>query len=599
MIQYELRYCFDNLGLLLCIVLVISQIEYKMTFGGDEMAVLHQEYYKGTGKGQAKIQVNRDIRSYIEDNPSGDFSQVLAMDARWQVFYHLSDMRASILNWYEWSKNGSILEIGGEFGALTGLLCKHGKHVTTIEYGLFKAETICKRHSNRENLDVYAGNLFDMEFAEKFDYIVMIGSLERQCGGSNSLEDYHRYMKKIVTLLKPNGKLLAAVENRYGLRYFCGEVETYTGKPYAGINHYPQGARGYTFSKKELYDIMCSAGFKAVKFYYPLPDYKLPQMIYSDEFLPQKDLGERLLFYHLNKNTLVASENNLYEDLIDNHVFPFFANSYLTECSLDGKYSTTIFAAVTTDRGKYHAMSTSVFYSSGGEERRVRKRALYREGISNVRAVYDNMMELKKHGITIVPHYLENDDIIMPFIPKITCSDYLRKLVMLGDGDAFELIFELIYQNILKSSELVPAEENKFPEVGGNVVEYGPILKRCYVDMVPFNCFYVNGKLLYFDQEFVMEDYPALYPMYRALMYTYYFIPDAEKLVPIHEMKRRYGLIELWDVFQKEEDRFVSDNRRHEVYQNFYKWIGDDLTRINCNAELLLKSEFFHECDAD
>ena len=64
-------------------------------------------------------------------------------------------------------------------------------------------------------------------------------------------------------------------------------------------------------------------------------------------------------------------------------------------------------------------------------------------------------------------------------------------------------------------------------------------------------------------------------------------------------MKRRYGLIELWDDFQKEEDRFVSDNRRHEVYQNFYRWIGDDLTRINCNAELLLKSENYHECDAD
>ena len=147
----------------------------------------------------------------------------------------------------------------------------------------------------------------------------------------------------------------------------------------------------------------------------------------------------------------------------------------------------------------------------------------------------------------------------------------------------------MIYKNILKSSEIVPEVENKLPEAKKNIVKYGPILKRCYVDMVPFNCFYTNGQLLYFDQEFVKEDYPALYPMYRALMYTYYFMPDAEQLVPIQEMKQRYGLIELWDIFRKEEDRFVSANRRHEVYQNFYRWVGLDATRINYNAELLLK----------
>ena len=109
------------------------------------MAVLHKEYYKGTGNGQKNIQVNQDIRAYIENHPDGDFSHVLAEDDRWQVFYHLSDMRTSILNWYEWKKDASILEVGGEFGALTGLLCEHAAHVTTVEYGLFKAEAICRR----------------------------------------------------------------------------------------------------------------------------------------------------------------------------------------------------------------------------------------------------------------------------------------------------------------------------------------------------------------------------------------------------------------------------------------------------------------------
>ena len=70
------------------------------------MAVLHKEYYKGTGMGQGNIPVNQDIRMYIENHPDGDFSQVLESDGRWQVFYHLSDPsligmsgRTMLLSW--------------------------------------------------------------------------------------------------------------------------------------------------------------------------------------------------------------------------------------------------------------------------------------------------------------------------------------------------------------------------------------------------------------------------------------------------------------------------------------------------------------------
>ena len=56
-------------------------------------------------------------------------------------------------------------------------------------------------------------------------------------------------------------------------------------------------------------------------------------------------------------------------------------------------------------------------------------------------------------------------------------------------------------------------------------------------------------------------------------------------------MKERYGLTQLWDIFRKEEERFVADNRRYDVYQNFYRWTGVDVEQMNRNAELLLNSE--------
>jgi hypothetical protein len=66
------------------------------------------------------------------------------------------------------------------------------------------------------------------------------------------------------------------------------------------------------------------AGFENLKFYYPLPDYKLPQVIYSELYLPKENLKERVVPYYPNNAPLVAYERDLYSDLIRNHVFDVF-----------------------------------------------------------------------------------------------------------------------------------------------------------------------------------------------------------------------------------------------------------------------------------
>ena len=38
-------------------------------------------------------------------------------------------------------------------------------------------------------------------------------------GGVNPFENF---LKKIKSLLKPDGKLIVAIENKYGLKYWCG-----------------------------------------------------------------------------------------------------------------------------------------------------------------------------------------------------------------------------------------------------------------------------------------------------------------------------------------------------------------------------------------
>lgn len=69
-------------------------------------------------------------------------------------------------------------------------------------------------------------------------------------------------MVKIKKLLRPDGKLLIAIENKYGLKYWCGAPEDHSGIPFDGINDYKYSNIARTFSKKQLENIIKQSGFE-------------------------------------------------------------------------------------------------------------------------------------------------------------------------------------------------------------------------------------------------------------------------------------------------------------------------------------------------
>lgn len=545
------------------------------------MARLHNDYKNHQENEHIICDIDLDIKKYINQNNTKYYDHIIKYDDRWEVFYHLSEMRCSLLNWYEFRENSEILQINGGFGAITGMLCERGTHVTTTESSVFRAKTLYSRWKSYDNLDVYIGEFEDIVFDRKFDYIVLIGILETQGDGTSQKKIYADYLHKTFQLLKPDGKLLLATENRYGIRYFCGAQDPHTGKAFDGINHYPTGTKGYSFSKQEIIDILDMAGFEFHKFYYPLPDYKLPQLIYSENYLPQKNIRERLIPYYHNKNTLVAYENDLYDDLVDNNVFEFFSNSFFVECSSDNNFCSVNYATLSIDRGKKNGFATTIHNNNT-----VKKKALYKEGEKNLFKLYKNMMDLKNKGINIVCHNLEKNEIKMPYIEDMTLSNYLKKIIK-TDKEEFINIFDRLYNCILSSSEHVVPEDNALCNNKTRDLNWGVILRKAYIELIPLNSFYINRKIVFFDQEFVRENYPAKYILFRALLHTYCFAPYTERVIPLKMMKQRYELDEVWDIFIDEENRFISEIRNHEQYSNFYKWARIDKSRIHKNVQLL------------
>ena len=477
----------------------INQYFYRK-YNELESAIGERE--RATTEGAFELQ---KIHKIIMEHESEDYSDIIANTDDWWLFYHLSELRKSLLNWYDFKPEAQLLEVGAEFGALTGLFCDRCQHVTVTEPSMFKANALYKRYQNRINLDIYVGEaeyIYLDDWNSKFDYIVVVRTLENKGYGYLEKKAYIEYLERLQTYLKPDGKIILVVDNRCGIQYFCGAREAHTGKPFDGINGYPNGTTGCSFQRKELIELLKASGLNNYKFYYPMPDYQMPQLIFTDEYHNGINISERLNCYYENTDTLLAVDRRLYEDIVENGALSFLANSFLVECSKAGEMSDIIYAVTSTDRGEVYASATTMH-----KDCTVQKKALYNAGNENIFALYKNIKDLEVHGIKVLESKFENDTLIMPFSQSKGLTQVLQNLVV-QDKEHFIRIFDEIYEDIQKASELVDAKENAMIYSRENA-DYGPILKKVYIDLVPGNCFYDDGTLIFYDQEFVKDYYPA------------------------------------------------------------------------------------------
>ena len=271
------------------------------------MAKLNTQFYKNYNK--EPLGQNEKLLSYFLSNspPNEDYSNLLTAINDYYLDYHFSDCRSSILRWYPFENDCSVLEIGAENGALTGALCDNCGNVVAVEKSLFCAKNIVERYSKRDNLVVYAADYRDIKFDYKFDYIIFFKELE--CS-----DNYVATLNYLKTLLTPNGKILFEVENQYGVQYFVGKKETYTGIPFESIAGYQENAKGRGFSRDELITILKKSNFSSWKFYYPLSDCIFPRAIFTEEELPQPNMIERLVIPHEDISTLIADDRQLFID---------------------------------------------------------------------------------------------------------------------------------------------------------------------------------------------------------------------------------------------------------------------------------------------
>ena len=249
--------------------------------------VLNLSFYKGNDL-YSDGDIEDELLNIVQNND--DYMEILKNDNRWPILYHLSPIRENLLEWYDYDKNGSVLEIGAGCGAVTGVFCRKTSRVVGIELSKRRSMINATRNAKYGNLEILVGNFEDIQIKEKFDYVSLIGVLEYSPLYINCESPFEDMVKRAKGFLKDDGKLIIAIENKMGLKYLAGATEDHTGVPFDGVNNYENIDYVKTLSKPEIIDLLRNAGYKKIEFYYPMPDYKMPNVIYSDNRLP--NVGE-------------------------------------------------------------------------------------------------------------------------------------------------------------------------------------------------------------------------------------------------------------------------------------------------------------------
>ena len=253
----------------------------------------------------------------------------------WPSEYHLSRARHCLIRPLGIEPGERVLELGCGCGAITRYLGEIGAKVVAVEGSFERARIAAERCRDLPNVKVFVDDLLNFETVEQFDWILLIGVLEYAPVFTDEKEPVQHYLRSVTRFLAPHGKLVIAIENKLGLKYFNNCSEDHIGVPFVGIQNLYGNNTPRTFGRQELIEQLSAAGFLNTYFYYPFPDYKLPSVVISDDALFEPKFNAIDLIIRAHARDYTGSPYRLFDDalvysaLSENGLFSEMSNSFL------------------------------------------------------------------------------------------------------------------------------------------------------------------------------------------------------------------------------------------------------------------------------
>lgn len=480
--------------------------------------------------------IEDEMLSIARDYAPEEFNSVIRERESWPILYHFSHIRENILSWLPFTGEEKVLEIGSGCGAVTGALCDRAKEVTCIELSMKRSQINAYRHRDQDNLKILVGNFQDIEknLTETYDYITLIGVFEYGEAYIQSETPYVDFLKIISRHLKPDGKIVLAIENRLGLKYWAGCTEDHFGTLFEGLEGYPRTSGVKTFSKKEFEKILKDAGDLKAAWYYPFPDYKFPMTVYSEEHFPVKGELNRTEYNFDRFRLQLFQESPVYDTLLDNELYPQFANSFLLLIGKEQPQVQTVYAKFSNERARGFAISTQICKKSDSTLI-VKKLPASKDAnvhIKRLEQIYQRLKDMyQPEGICVNRCQGASEYAEFEFLQGITLEEKLDTLLELGKPEKVEELLFSYIEKIKRIHERVDfVKTPQFVQVFGDAVPAKSLkaAELSNIDLVPANLILDGEEVSVIDYEWsFFFPVPSQFLVYR--MIHYYLESDGKR----------------------------------------------------------------------
>ena len=468
----------------------------------------------------------------------------------------------NILNWYPFDKDEEILEIGLSSNELTKMLCSKVKNVTIFETDENKISEI--EQNNLSNL-----NILNKLNEKTYDTILLIGAISRLKDLFNENLSLKKIIKKLELNLKEQGKFIIAVDNKFGLRYFAGNPENIYNKRFESLYGYNnETEKTESFTRKKLVDIFDNLEYK-YNFYYPLPDYKMPDIIFSDKQLAKYNTVDKYNLYCPENSITLFNEIDVFREILKTNpeMFTFFTNAFLIELSKNEIKQKYNFISFNNIRKEQYQLITKI------ADDYVEKQVISNKAEKHYDNIKQNIDILNKLEIKTLD-YVENGIIKSKYVnQELMLSNILTQKLENGKLDEFEFIMSRYIETLNKDAYNIDNyDDTIFAKYDIKISDNG-ILKKLHFlknglwDMTFKNCFYIDNEFYFFDQEWNDADLPIEYILYRSILYTI----SLRRYINIDTLFEKYNLMKYIKTFKELDDKIQEKIKDAETWKFYNK----------------------------
>lgn len=483
--------------------------------------------------------IENELLGIVRNAARVEYPSIIESKSSWPILYHLSPLRANIVDWLPIDKTAKVLEVGSGCGAITETLSRKAGEVVCVELSARRSHINAYRNQDSDNITIHVGNFSDIEpsLPADFDYVCLIGAFEYGQSYIATQTPYEDFLKIMLRHVKEGGRLVIAIENRFGLKYFAGCKEDHLGTYFSGLEGYPEGGSARTFTRAGLQKILAACGVTEYSFYYPYPDYKFPTVIYSDKRLPHAgELTDNIRNFDRDRMVLF-NEKYVFDTVIKDGMFPEFSNSYLV---VIGKEPDISYVKYSNDRREDYAIRTQM--QDGPEGRVIRKIPLTKQAGDHIRRIEAAYRLLQKRyegsGLSINPCKLSEDgeSIEFPYEKGVTLEELLDECLERKDSEEFYRLFDKYYSLISYGQE-------------SGVTDYDLIFANILVD---------GGRWTLIDYEWTMKKAVSAKEVAFRAVYCYVLEEEKRNALDFGVILDRLGIT------QKEADEY---RRREAKFQ--------------------------------